>query len=138
MKILSNLNVIGKPAKLVQEVLEKTLDKLENEKKVLKKKILKPKKMGKNFFSGFLEIELELEGFQELIEFLLDYGPVTIEVLGDKDVTIPLGEFQSAISDMVARFQEYEEGIRGLRAANIMITKQLQPFLQQKKGKNAK
>jgi hypothetical protein len=138
MRILTNLNVVGKPAELVEEVLQGLVKKLSSEKKLLKKKILKPEKMGKNFFSGFLEVELEVKGFEELVEFLLDYSPVTIEILDSKDVTISLSEFQSGISELVARFQEYDEGIKGLNAANMLLRKQLDSFLQQKKGKSVK
>ena len=136
MKIRANLNIVGRPEKLVLEILQSLAEKIENNFKVSKKKILNPEPMSKNLFSGFLEVELELKGFQETVEFMLDYVPVTIEILENKDVTTPLGEFQSGMTDLITRIQEYEEGIKGLRAANTLFKKQLESISKHKNSKN--
>lgn len=118
------IEIAGFPKEHIEEVMKKIVDKLKNEKKVMKAKIFEAKKVEK-IFSTFTEAEINFENIDELIGFCLDYYPSSIEVLEPEKFEVAGQEFTAIINDLLAKLHEYDSTVKRLKASYLAMEKKL-------------
>ena len=87
MKARLIIEIAGSPKEHIEEVMKQLVNKVMEEKKVLKYNIFEAQEKEKMFFT-FTEIDMELSSIEELLGFCLDYMPSSVEILDENDIEI--------------------------------------------------
>ncbi len=163
MKIgaIAIINIIGRPADYLEEIMEKVVEQLKKDKGIVIKKIKieKPtiikqkteeikKAVGeKEVFGAFCELEMEFKDFSKLLGFMIDYMPASIEIVEPSEIKMSLNEMNGFLADFMGKLHLYDEVTKKLKLErdtlvnqfNSLITKINQAKKKQKeKEKNKK
>ena len=104
--------------KSAQEIVEK----IKEEKKLLKYNIFEAQEKEKLFFT-FTEMEMRFDNVEGLIGFCFDYMPSSVEILGEKEINVKREEIENVINDLLAKLHEYDMVLKNLRAELILTRK---------------
>ena len=118
MKTRLIIEIAGSPKEHVEEVMKQIIQKVQQEKKVLRYNIFEAEQRGK-LFSTFTEIDIDFNNFEELIGFCLDYMPSSIEILDEK-IDIKREETENVVNDLLAKLHEYDMTLKNLKAELIL------------------
>ena len=121
MKTKLIIEIAGSPKEYVENVIKEVVEKIKNEKKILKYKIFEAQEKEKLFFT-FTEIEIDFDNFEELTGFCLDYFPSSIEILDEK-VDIKREELEHTLNDLLAKLHQYDMTLKNLKAELIILKK---------------
>ncbi len=103
LKIRSIIEVAGYPQTHVNEVILKIIENLKKEPKIrIIKEQIAEARAAKEIFSGFMELELEIETFDKLLLFCQNYLPSSIEILDTKEIKVGTDEFRSGMNDLIS------------------------------------
>ncbi len=126
MIIRFTIEVMGKPEEIVDRTLKQVVSSFGERYKIVHEDYSKIKKVeGSALFSGFVEIEFEVENFEKLFAAVIDYGPVVVEVVEPPEIKVSDTELQSALSDLVAKFHQFSKAIQYLKVENMKLKEQL-------------
>jgi len=135
------IEVAGKPASHIKEVLEKLLENFAKEKgiKLIYKKVhdVKEREEAKEVFSIFAELEFLAENLSRVLEFVVDYTPSSIEIVAPKDLALNINDANNILNDIASKIQRYESYVNNLAAQNMMF-KEVFDKLVKKKREEAK
>jgi len=94
---------------------------------VLADKVEKPKSTGNNVFTSFVEVIVEIKNFSGVLGFIIDFGPINIEILEPEGVVkIDSGELEGVINDFIAKLHEYDKRLKAITAAFLKVQKTTQ------------
>jgi hypothetical protein len=143
IKAILVIEVLGRPAEHVSEVLRMIGEKLENEKGVsVKNKKFFPPKQIESLFSSFVEVELEIESFHRLLEICFEYLPSSIEIIEPTELSMKLQDANAILNYLAAKLHNYESLLKILATEREVLIKQLEsegkkPELPTMKAKKA-
>ena len=116
------IEILGKPQEYVMEMLDKMLKQMDEEKgvKVIGHFISEIKKVDESsdFFSGFMDIELETETLDYLMVVCFKYMPAHIEIITPEIVSLKNNEMNAFFNELVRRLHAYDEIARVLQIQN--------------------
>jgi hypothetical protein len=125
-KIRAVIEVLAKPEKaavLMLKEIAKLVDKREKI-RVLEEKHAKPENIGGDFFTAFVELELEVDDFSNLVGFIIDFGPVSIEIIEPEDlVEIDVGDMEAVLNDLIGKIQDYDKKLKLVTAEYLKFRK---------------
>jgi len=121
MKVRIIIEVAGSPKEHIEEVIKKIVEKIKNEKDILKYDIFEAQPKNEMFFT-FTEMEINFKNFEETIGFCLDYFPSSIEIL-ESNVDIKREELENTLNDLLAKLHEYDMILKNLKAELFMLKK---------------
>lgn len=102
---------------------------IENLKKEQKIKVLKEQiadaQPAKDIFSGFMELELEIETFDRLLVFCYNYLPSSIEIIDTKELKFNIDEFRAGLNDLLAHLHKINFIVSNMQAENSFLKKNL-------------
>ena len=91
---------------------------------VLADKVETPKLISDNVFTSFVEVTVEIKNFSGVLGFIIDFGPVNIEILEPEGVVkIDSGELEGVINDFIAKIHEYDKRLKAITAAFLKVQK---------------
>ncbi len=124
------IQIGGKPMENVQKALEHILDKLKSESdkfKIIDAELEKPElNEDSSLYVGFIEVSAEFKDSQSIMNFILDYTPVSIEVESPELIELENSDFSSVLNDMTNFILAYQNEIRKLRAQVHILNKKLE------------
>jgi hypothetical protein len=125
MKIVARviIQMAGGPKKHIQDTLRKYVDKIEEDYadiKILKRHLSPPKKQG-SMFSLFAELELEIDGPENILYFCLDYMPSSIEIVEPDEIRYESGHFTDFLNDMQQKLHKIDMTLKSLSAENQLL-----------------
>ena len=120
MKVRTIIEIAGSPKEHIEEVMKKMMEKIKSETNVISYKIFEAQPKNQMFFT-FTEMEVNLDNFESLIGFCLDYFPSSIELI-DYNVEIKREELENVLNDLLAKLHEYDMILKNLRA-ELMLKK---------------
>jgi hypothetical protein len=132
------VEIAGKPQENVDKTLEKVQEKL-NEKsnkfEVVESEII-PSELDERttLYSGMIEFTLKFETSHDLIGFILDYTPTSVELEEPSEIKIDTTEFAGLLNNLSHKMLESLNTIRRLNATAIHLDKELKKL----KGRNFK
>jgi hypothetical protein len=89
---------------------------------VLTDKLEKPKVSGDNIFTSFVEVTAEIKDFSGVLGFIIDFGPINIEILEPEGVVeIDSGELEGVINDFIAKIHEYDKRLKVITTAFLKL-----------------
>ncbi len=114
------IQIAGKPVENVQKALQLVLDKLKNKEnkfKVLESEIVEPELDEKStLFSGFIDILIKFSEIKEVLGFIVDYTPNSVEIEEPEKLNFSSNEFTVILNDISAHLLKSQIEIRQLRA----------------------
>ena len=124
---------MGKPANMVEKALKNLIKEMKGDGKTIDNdKYSKPKKVGKVFFSAFVECEVLCKDLAELLGAVMDYVPVNVEIISPDKVSIDMSDLQDILNDLTSRMDNLDKQIKVLQASNIVLQKQLKGITTKK------
>jgi hypothetical protein len=126
------LEIMGRPASNVTEAMAKITDELSEEKgiKILEKKDNTPVEIkdGKNLFTTFTELTLELETVHHLFGVVFRYLPSNIEVIHPQNMKLTNEELSMAANQLTQRMHNYDAVTKKTLAENEFMAKKLMQY----------
>jgi len=116
------IEIVGSPKEHIEEVMKQLVEKIKEEKKLLKYNIFEAQEKEKLFFT-FTEMEMRFDNVEGLIGFCFDYMPSSVEILGEKEINVKREEIENVINDLLAKLHEYDMVLKNLRAELILARK---------------
>lgn len=138
LDVVAIIEIAGKPASHIKEVLEKLLETFAKEKgtKLIYKKVhdAKEREEAKEVFSTFAELEFLAENLSRVLEFVVDYTPSSIEIVAPKDLALNINDANNILNDIATKIHRYESYVKGLAAQNMMLKEAFEKLYKEREG----
>ncbi len=138
-KIVGNfiIQIAGKPVENVEKALDVVLKKLKDEKKkfkVIEFEIGEPElDEDTTLYSGFLDLKIKFNEVKELLNFVMDYTPNSIEIEEPTEIELDNGNLSDILNEVSGHILNNNLEVMKLRANVHVLNKQLLE-LKDKKG----
>jgi len=123
------LEILGRPAGNVKEILSKIIEKKKKKKNVrlLDKRIAEPKEIEgqENIFTSFAEVEIETN-LQTLMLLIFAYMPSHIDIITPEDLRIKNSDLNLFLNELARKLHRYDELAKTLMMERQIIAKQIQ------------
>lgn len=117
IKIRTIIEIAGYPKNHVNEVILRVIEniKKESKMKILNEEIAEAQEI-KEIFSGFMELEIEIETFERVLFFCQNYLPTSIELLDAKEIKLTIDDFRTGINELLANLHKTNVLVSNLQA----------------------
>lgn len=131
------LEAIGRPPEHLNETLNNLAEQINKEKgvKVLSKKLNEPilMKDEKEFYTTFIEIEVEVEEIIGLAILMFKYMPAHIEIISPELIALTNNGWNDIFNELTRRLHGYDEVARILQVEKGILEKKLREVLEERK-----
>lgn len=136
------LEVIGRPAEYLNEMLNKLIKDLGEEKgvKVTDFKVNTPVLMKdqKDFYTNFAEVEIEADSMINIAILMFKYMPAHIEILSPQSISMPNSGWDDILNELTRRLHGYEEITRMVQLEKSILEKKLKALMDNPETKSGK
>ncbi|HLC74122.1 MAG TPA: hypothetical protein VJH20_05815 [Candidatus Nanoarchaeia archaeon] len=134
IKIRTIIEVVGFPEDHIKDAIIKIVDNIKEKKhvKIINMYIEETKKLDK-MFATFAELELDMPGLQDVIDFCFDYLPSSVEILEPEYINEKSIDLAGVLNDLMLKLHEYNMVIRNLQAENKVMKNKLDPTVSNNK-----
>jgi hypothetical protein len=127
MKVVARviIQIEGSPKQHVQDTLKSYVDKIEKEYadiKIVKRHTSPAKKKG-TLYSLFTELELAVDGAENLVYFCLDYMPASVEIVEPDSMVFETRHFTNFLNDLQQKLHKVDMTMKNLAAENQVLRK---------------
>ena len=122
------IQIAGKPVENVEKALNVVVSKLKESKKfkVLETEISEPQLDEQStLYSGFIDILIQFKETAQILEFIVDYTPNSIEIEEPEDMNIDNRELTGILNDMSNYLLGAQTQLRKLNAHAHMQNKKI-------------
>lgn len=129
IKAKAIIQIMGSPKEHIENSMKLYIDKIDEEYKktikVLSKEIEEAKEAEDNpgTFDVFAEIEMEIEGIQELAWWAIDYMPTSIEIIEPDMVQYRSEHLTGFMNDLIEKLHRIGNELKKTRLINETISK---------------
>ena len=124
------IEIAGKPVENVEKALNLVLDKIKSEKKrfkLVESHIGEPELNEETtLYDGFLDIEIKFSEVKELMNFIMDYTPTSVEVVEPDTIKFDLVDINDFLNTYSASLLELHGKLRNLNAHIHFLNKKLE------------
>jgi len=124
------IEVMGAPAKYLDETLEKISDDISKEAgvKILSKNINESKELEerKGLFTNFMEIEVETDSLSHLSILIFKYMPAHIEIISPENINLTNNTTNEVFNEIVRRLHGYDNLARIFQHEKAKLTAELE------------
>ncbi len=135
------LEIVGRPPEHLVKTLEEIVGRIGEEKGVTlnKHKIHDPHELKdkKDFFTTFVEIEVEVEEILYLAMLMFKYMPAHIEIIQPELIALTNNGWNEIMNELARRLHSYDEIARVIQMENSMMKKKLEEIMEASKKKGA-
>lgn len=142
------LEVLGRPPEHLVETLEKLVDQLDKEEnvEVIKKTINEPKKaekkvgtldkgqaqvQGGEFYTSFVEVEIDVKDMFTLAGLMFKYMPAYVEIISPELIALTNNHWNEILNTLTQRLHGYDEVARTLQVEREILTQKLKELMNQ-------
>lgn len=118
------IEIMGIPKDHVEKTMQLVLEKFKNEYKVLKENLNEATQV-KQFWSTFVELEVEIDQIDQIIAICFDYMPSSIEVMEPANFNVKNQDISDLMNDLLAKLHRYDMILKNLNAENTLLKKQM-------------
>jgi|TARA_Y100000310_G_scaffold339100_1_gene430719 hypothetical protein len=145
IKINTIIEIAGKPEEHVKETMNKLVDILEKNDKIeiIKKEIAPAKKTEVEsptnpekkleIYSSFIDLEMDLPNFDELMQFCYAFMPSSIEIIEPETLKIKQKDLEAPINDLLAKLHHQSKILMEYTALKNQINMLREKAMAQKK-----
>ena len=130
IRVMLVVEVLGRPPEHLKATLEDIAKKIDSEKgvEVKSKKINEPvvAKEHKEFYSSFMEVEVEVEEIANLAILMFKYMPAHVEIISPELIALTNNGWNDILNELTRRLHGYDEVARVLMNEKTILTRQLQ------------
>jgi len=130
------IEVLGKPPEHLTEALEQIIGRIKEEKgvQISRYKINEPVKMrnSEEFYTNFMEVELEFGHIEKLVGLLFKYMPAHVEVVEPELIALTNSSWTEFLSELVRRLHGYDEIARIIQNEKVILEKKLREMIEEK------
>ena len=76
-------------------------------------------------YSGFVELEADVENLSTLIGLIFDWMPSSVEIIEPENITETVRELNGVLNDLAGRLHQYDAVVKKLKAKTVLLTKKL-------------
>jgi hypothetical protein len=106
------IEILGKPASHIEEVIRMAVEKLGEEKgvEILNKEIHPANKIEDTteVFTVFTEVELLVHGLPKIVDIVFNYMPASIEIVNPPTMNFKLEDANTLLNDIAMRMHQYD------------------------------
>lgn len=130
------LEMIGRPKEHIVASLKDMVKQIGEEKgiEIKEEKINEPAELKdkKDFYTSFAEIELEINGMEELIILMFKYMPSHLDIISPEKVSVSNNTLNEILNEMSRRLHGYDEVARVLQLEKSILEKKLKDLMDKK------
>ena len=120
------IEIIGTPKEHVLNTLNLVSENISKNYKVISKDIREPVKHTEKFFSSFIEIEFIVPNFSELIGFIIDFHPSSVEIIEPEEIKESAQSLTFVLNDFISKIHRMDIQIKTLMAKNKLLEKEME------------
>jgi len=128
------IEIVGKPKEHVEESLNSFIVKISKDERysLTSYDIEKANKVEKseNLYSVFAEIEFLSKTIEEIMNFVIDYMPASIEVLEPSSLYTSANFFSNMLTELVGRLHSIDMEFKKVKAQNGLLSQSLGIMIQ--------
>ena len=121
------IQMMGAPKKHIEDTIKLYVNKIKSEYKeikIIKEYLSKAKKQEDDkLYNVFAELEMEVNGIENLVWFCFDYMPASIEISEPEELIYSAKHFTDFINDFLAKLHRIDMSIKHLSAENKVLGK---------------
>ena len=120
------IQIAGKPVENVEKALNLVLDKIKKENKysLVDSLIEEPEYDEKStLYSGFMEVTLKFDKTIDILDFIVDYTPNSVEIEDPEKIEFNTQELTGVLNDFTGKILGSQDKIRKLNAHIHMLNK---------------
>ncbi len=118
------IEIMGSPKDHVEKTMGMVLEKFKKEYKVVKEDLNEATQI-KQFWSTFVELEVEIEKIDQMVSICFDYLPSSIEVIDPTNFNIKNQDLSDLMNDLLAKLHRYDMALKNVHAENLLLKKQM-------------
>jgi hypothetical protein len=122
------IQIAGKPVENVEKALNLVLDKIKKEGKysLFDSLIEEPEYDEKTtLYSGFMEVALKFDKTIDILDFIVDYTPNSVEIEDPEKIEFNAYELTGVLNDFTGKILDSQNKIRHLNAHVHMLNKKI-------------
>lgn len=120
IKTKAVIEILGTPKEHVESTLEKVIEQIKKDYKVLSETTYKAEEIDK-LWSSFADLKIEFPSPEKIFDFCFDFMPSSIEIISPDNLQINALKLTDNINDLIAKLHKYDMFIKNLRAENILL-----------------
>ncbi len=132
--------VIGKPAEHIIEALNKLVEVIKQDKKIIiiSSKVNDAIETENEFFSSFLELDILLKDSKKIVEFVFDYMPASIEISEPSNFNFKLDEMNGLLNDLATKLHKYDGALKQVNLEKEILFGHIQEIKKALEAKGIK
>jgi hypothetical protein len=119
------IEMLGAPKEHIEETIRAYVEQMKKEYKtvkVLREEYADARKKDK-LYSTFAELDLEVKGAENLINFCFDYMPSSVEIFEPDILTYDSHDFTDFLNDLQAKLHKIDMALKNISAENQIMKK---------------
>jgi len=128
------IEVLGRPKEHLTETLNEIVKQISEEKgvNVKEKRIKEPELMKdqKDFYTSFVDIEVEVDEILKLVILMFKYMPAHIEIIHPELVALTNTSWNDVLNELSRRLHGYDEMARIVQVEKDILEKKLREVLE--------
>lgn len=126
----ATIQLIGRPVEVLQAGLRRVLKEIKEAYEVKNYDFLEPEEIGKNIFSAILEIEFVSKNVEDLFNFILEFGPISLEILKIENEKLDEASLEKFLNEVISKLMELITIVNKLKAENISLKKRINELMK--------
>jgi hypothetical protein len=138
IEVKCTIELMGKPKEAVMDSLKKIISNIEengNKLEVSEIEYADPNEVKDGFFSSFARFKIK-GNVVDLLGFVMDYAPSSIELLTTRDTKISMTDLQALMNDLSGRMSEMDQRIKIFSGQTVLLSQQLDQLKKEMKKTN--
>lgn len=121
------IELFGKPANAIELALKEIVKKIgERENiEIQNTEYGKPEQKQQGYYTAFVEVTIKTKKFDDLIGFLIDFGPTNIEILEPEQIKITNDELETSLNDLLGKIHEFDKKLKTITTHYLQLEQKL-------------
>jgi len=120
------VEMLGRPQEVLSKALVDLIKEMKKDGRVIEnEKYSQPKKVGKIIYSAFVEFEIVCRDLADFIGAVIDYVPMTVEIVEPEKMTCSMIDMQEVLNDLTARLYELDKQVKMSQAGATILQRKL-------------
>jgi hypothetical protein len=119
------IEMLGAPKEHIEETIRSYVDQIKKESKTIKvlREHYAPAEKKDKLYSTFAEMDIEVDGAEELVFFCFDYMPSSVEVFEPEMLTYSSQGFTDFLNDLQGKLHKIDMALKNISAENQILKK---------------
>ena len=116
------IQVAGSPKEHVEKAMNLLEDSLKKNHEIISSKLHKPeKKENSKLYLSFLDMDILFKGISEIVGFIIDYHPSSIEIIEPETIKEDAQELTFVLNDLLQKVHNLDLQVKALLAKNKIL-----------------